>query len=103
MIAQPALFDTGVKLYKDDFPFGGETFDRELDGKRLTTLLHKVKAELDTGKWLTLSEIQRVTGGSEAGISARIRDLRKKAHGSHRVERRRRGSAKNGLWEYKLS
>lgn len=35
---------------------------------------------------------------SEAGLSARIRDLRKAAYGGHTIERRKNGS----LWEYKL-
>lgn len=56
------------------------------------------------GIWWTLPQlrdyIQRGYGIpiSEAGLSARIRDLRKAAYGGHTIERRKNGS----LWEYKL-
>ena len=64
--------------------------------------------------WLTLKEIQHVTGGSEAGISARLRELRRTSASTNRiyakisecpdpylVERRRRGDS--GLFEYRVS
>ena len=80
-------------------PFDGETFDAAHDGARLTTLLDAVRSLMADGRWRTLAEIVVVTGGSEAGISARLRDLRKTAFGGHTVERRYRG---DGLWEYRL-
>lgn len=77
------------------------------DAPRLSTLLATVRAVMESGDWLTLSEIAlsclaRGVHGSEAGISARLRDFRKAAHGSRRVDRRRRGEPSNGLWEYRL-
>jgi hypothetical protein len=69
----------------------GATYDPSLDGPRLRTLHAKVFAFMRSGRWCTFREIQDVCGGSEAGISARLRDFRKAAHGGHTVERRRLG------------
>jgi hypothetical protein len=52
------------------------------------------------GRWRTLGEIQAACGGSEAAVSARLRDLRKVRHQSHIVERRR---VAGGLWEYRVT
>ena len=82
--------------------FDGQSFDPTLDEKRLTTQLERVKALLLDGNWRTLHEIQASVGGSEAGISARCRDLRKERFGGFVVQRRRRGRAEEGLWEYSL-
>lgn len=82
------------------------------DGKRLRTLFVNVR-DLMTGKlfgistarsaWWTLGEIVAHVGGSEASVSARLRDLRKKQFGGFIVERRRRGEAKRGLFEYRVT
>lgn len=82
--------------------FDGHTFDAGYDLDRLTTQLGKVYRAMRAGDWMTLRELQDRVGGSEAGISARLRDLRKSKWGSHTVERRRRGEAKAGVWEYRL-
>lgn len=82
--------------------FDGETYEPPRDFRRLRTQLERVRYVLQTcGGWVTLSEIQAITGGSEAGISARVRDLRKAKHGGWNIERRlRRGHT--GLWEYRI-
>lgn len=82
--------------------FAGNTFDPEFDGQRLASQLVKVRELMQDRTWRTLAEIQKIVGGSEAGISARLRDLRKAVHGKHVVERQRRGDPKNGLHEYRL-
>lgn len=88
--------------------FDGKTFSQVLDGVRLTGQLLAVYSSLSCGQWLTFKEIQAMNAArdqrhdSEAGISARIRDLRKEKFGSHIIERRRRGSATSGIWEYRL-
>lgn len=87
--------------------FGGKTYDPARDEARLKKQLGRVYEVLSDGRWHTLKEIRfraAVLRGdgkwdSEAGISARIRDLRKVQHGSHQVERRR---VSGGLWEYRL-
>lgn len=82
--------------------FGGATFDRDLDGLRLTNQLERVKWLMLDGKWRTLREIEIETGDPQASISTRLRDLRKPRFGSFIIERRRRGEPKQGLFEYRL-
>lgn len=82
--------------------FDGATFDPETDCARLMSLLARVESLMRDGQWRTLSEISRITCGSEASVSARLRDLRKEKFGGHIVERRRRGPPEAGLWEYRL-
>lgn len=85
-----------------ELQFDGKTFDKKLDGKRLSGQLHLVFNLMADGRWRALSEIAFEVDGSEAGVSARLRDLRKRKFGSHEVNRRRRGNAKRGVWEYQL-
>ena len=69
------------------------------DQERLRTLLERVRRLMGDGRWRTLSEISQSCGGTEASVSARIRDLRKSRNGSHLVERRNMG---RGLYEYRV-
>lgn len=81
-------------------PFSGVTYDPVLDRKRLSTQLVRVARLMSDGKWRTLAQIREcLNAGSEAGISARLRDLRKAKFGGYQVDRRRREA---GLWEYRL-
>lgn len=89
------------KPYGRSPAFDGATFDVQKDYVRLTGQLAAVYNVMSDGCWRTLSEIRNLAGGSEAGISARLRDLRKQKFGSHRVNRQRREGS-NGLWEYSL-
>jgi hypothetical protein len=83
--------------------FDGQTYHADLDQARLTTEFERVKALMADGQWRTLKEIRiGIGGGSEPGISARLRDLRKAKYGAYIVERRRRGNPKAGLWEYRV-
>ena len=77
----------------------GSTFDANLDGARLTGQHAKVKGLMADGRWRTLARIAEVVGGSEAGVSARLRDLRKSKFGGHTVDRRR---LSGGLYEYRV-
>ena len=83
--------------------FAGNTYEPVLDGQRLAGQLERVKALMLDGSWRSLAEIRELLGNrdSEAGISARLRDLRKAHFGRHAVDRRRRYESK-GLWEYRL-
>ena len=78
--------------------FDGETYDPQRDHARLTGQLSRVKAYLADGGWHTLAEIADAAGGSEAGASARIRDLRKAKFGGYDVARR---NVAGGIWEYR--
>lgn len=82
--------------------FDGSTINPSLDDARLRSLLARVEALMRDGQWRTLAEISAATGGSEASVSARLRDLRKAKFGGHTVDRRRRGEPEAGLWEYRL-
>ena len=79
--------------------FDGETFDPSLDELRLLTQLERVYLLMRDGKWRTLSEIAGKVEGSEAGCSARLRDLRKSRWGSHTIESDRLGG---GTWKYRM-
>lgn len=78
------------------------TYDYGLDSARLRTLRERIRDLMLDGRWRTFSEIQFYCGGSETGISAKLRDLRKPAYGAYAVDRRRRGNPKDGLWEYQV-
>lgn len=77
-------------------------FEARHDKVRLGTLLADTLDALRSGAWLTLPELaQRIGHGSEAGISARLRELRKIGF---RIDRRRRMTVapERGLFEYRL-
>lgn len=80
----------------------GETFQPELDFPRITSLRDRVRHFMLDGQWHTLRQVREACGGSEAGVSARLRDLRKWEYGHHTVERRRAGDPTRGLHEYRL-
>lgn len=82
-----------------DYNFDGKTYDVARDGVRLKGQLCRVFDAMRSGEWFTLSRLADRVGGSEAGVSARIRDLRKEKFGGHVIERRNAGG---GLWEYRL-
>lgn len=79
--------------------FSGETYSAPRDFKRLNGQLRAVADLMADGQWRTLWQITLAAGGSEAGASARLRDLRKPQYGEHTVERRH---IDNGVWEYRL-
>lgn len=79
--------------------FGGDTYDAAKDEARLTNALRRVLACLRSGGWWTLTELAASAECSEAGVSARLRDLRKSQHGAYPVHARRRT---NGTWEYAI-
>ena len=61
-------------------------------------LVERVADFMADGEWRTLDQIRARVGGTEAGVSARLRDLRKPKFGSRIVERRRH----EGRQEYRL-
>ena len=73
------------------------------DQRRLGTLMDRVATLVADSKWRTLAEIAQAAKGSEASVSARLRDLRKEKfqaiYGKSRVDRRRRSE---GVWEYRV-
>ncbi len=81
--------------------FHGETYCPLFDQHRLTRQLDRVRLCMSKGGWYTLDYIAGFAGGSEASVSARLRDLRKRENGGFIVNRRRVPNA-NGLWEYQM-
>lgn len=84
----------------DGLVFDGETYLEERDHDRLATMFGRVQVVMSDLDWHTLAELARRTGGSEAAVSARLRDLRKPRFGGHTVERR---YVADGLWEYRYT
>jgi hypothetical protein len=83
--------------------FDGATYERAFDHQRLTGQLLRVYAAFLMAEWWTLEEIGALTHDrNTASVSARVRDLRKAKFGGHTVERRRRGEAARGVFEYRL-
>jgi hypothetical protein len=79
--------------------FDGATFAPARDEARLGRQLDRVLALMQDGAWRTLRQIADATGGSEAAVSARLRDLRKGKFGAYRVPRKNMGG---GLWVYRV-
>ncbi len=74
------------------------------DGERLGRCLQAVRDIMADGRWRTFEQIMAALSvqgisASEAGVSARLRDLRKDRFGGYVVERRRRTA---GVWEYRV-
>jgi len=82
--------------------FDGATYEPEHDHVRLGAQALRVWGVLSDGQWRTLAEIQAQCGDPQASISARLRDFRKSKFGGYAVERRRRGEAARGLFEYRV-
>jgi hypothetical protein len=79
--------------------FSGATFDRERDGNRLAKQYLTVFTLMRDGQWRTLDQIAGLTGAPTHSASARLRDMRKKRHGSHTVLRE---YIAKGIFRYRL-
>jgi hypothetical protein len=79
--------------------FDGATYDAHRDYVRLKGQLLRVFEHMKDGQWRSLASIVLYCGGTEASISARLRDLRKPKFGMHQVERR---NIHGGLWQYRV-
>ena len=79
--------------------YSGVTIMPRRDNKRISNQMRAILMVMSDRQWHTLAELAGRIGGSEAGVSARLRDLRKAKFGSHQVDRVHRT---NGLWEYRL-
>lgn len=101
MRQQANLFE---QLTSAPIAFDGATYDAAADEVRLAGLLEQVFYCMRDRKWRTLAEIRQALccNAGEASVSARLRDLRKVKFGGHTVNRRRRGEASSGIFEYQL-
>jgi hypothetical protein len=80
--------------------FDGATYSPGRDLSRLKTQMDRVTSVMLDGHWHTLQGLAIQCGGSDASVSARLRDLRKSKFGGFEVERR---YVDNGVWEYRLN
>jgi len=69
------------------------------DTTRLQAQMRRIYDLMSDGQWRTLAQIERATGDPQSSISAQLRHLRKKKHGSHQIDKRNLGG---GLWEYRM-
>lgn len=96
---EPIRFSAVIRVQNEEPTFDGKTFDQQRDGKRLGSQLDSVKALMLDGKWHQLPELVNRCGGTEASVSARLRDLRKEKFGGYTIDRR---YVKHGIFEYRL-
>lgn len=89
---QPSIFDVAPRI---DGP--GIT---HADQIRLASQHDRVLALMRDGRFRTLKEIALLVRGSEAGVSARLRDLRKVRWGAWTVTRRR---ISHGVFVYQVT
>ena len=86
-------------LIGDEY-FDGRTYIPARDLSRLSNQLDLVKQVLSDRQWHTLDELAAAVNGSPAGVSARIRDLRKARFGQHTIDRQ---YVSNGMWRYRMA
>ena len=91
-VQTPTLFDLAPV-------FRGATYSKPQDEKRLGSQLERVFSILQDGKWHTLRSLAKRVQGSEAGVSARLRDLRSAEYGAHTIKSSR---VTSGLWKYRM-
>ena len=80
--------------------FDGLTFNHARDDMRLRKQLDAVRSVMMSGGWWTLARLSEQAHGSEASVSARLRDLRKTKFGGYTIDRR---YVENGIWEYHMA
>lgn len=87
-------------MFRQRPKFDGQTYEPAQDEARLTGQLQRVMTMMRDGQWRTLPWLAGAVGGTEAAVSARLRDLRKAKFGGTKddVERRR---IAGGFYEYR--
>ena len=71
MCEQITIFDYLAATPK----FAGRSYSEKHDRHRLESQFMRVFNLMIDGRWRTLAEIRETVGGSEAGISARLREF----------------------------
>ena len=79
-------------------PRASSGFIQAIDVPRLASLRERIRDLMLDQKWRTLAGIVSIVGGSEAGASARLRELRNDF--KYQIDRRRVGES--GLHEYRM-
>lgn len=91
-----------LKSGKYVYRFDGATYEAELDGAALSSLMDRVFHIMLRGAWVTTSKLVKQVGSDAASVSARIRDLRKPQFGAYRVEARRHPDKERRVWQYRM-
>jgi len=86
----------------DELRFHGSDYEPDLDQARLASQHVRIRTLMLDGEWRTLRQIEAITGDPPASISAQLRFLRRPRFGSYRVDKRRCGDPRHGLYEYRL-
>lgn len=94
-MSEPNLFDYVPKSRA----FDGATYKPSRDYDRLKGQLKAVFDLMSDNRWRTLRDISEAVEGSEASLSARLRDLRKAKYGAHQIQRE---SVGGGLFRYRM-
>lgn len=83
--------------------FDGDTYDAAQDEARLESALERTVAVMRSGHWFSLERLAREVGCTEAGASARIRDLRKPRFAQkYGVKEVRSQRAEGSWWLYQV-
>lgn len=98
MYEQTGLFDIKT-VVKTQPKFNGADYDSKRDDERLTGQLLRIYEAIKDGRWMTLGEIENVTGDPQPSISAQLRHMKKQRFGSHIIEKR---YVHNGLYQYRF-
>ena len=99
-MSENTLFDVQPAPPSRNEHFDGPDYDPKRDSVRLAGQLFMVWEVMNDGRWRTVEEISRCTGGPPTSISAQLRNLRKPRYGAYLVERRR--VTESGLYEYRV-
>jgi hypothetical protein len=87
-------------------PFSGPGYTPALDDRRLTAQIEIIRAVMlrarANNSWLSLREIEGITGYTTASISAQLRNLKKSPYLLELHKQRRWGDPRLGLWEYQI-
>jgi hypothetical protein len=87
----------------DEARFDGSDYEPEHDDARLSGQLRAVYEATRDHRWRTVKEIQAATGiRLDATVAKMLRNLRLERFGAFAVEKRRRGAAEGGVWEYRV-
>lgn len=100
-----SLTDTAKEtLGATEINFAGPDYIPKHDQVRLTKKLLMVFELMGDEKFRTINEIYAELDGRVAHttISANLRHLKKEEFGSHRLNKRRRGEASGGVFEYQI-
>lgn len=91
-----------MTVFQGELRFNGDDYDPARDNPRLTGQLERVFAVMRDGRWRTLDELSVAAKAPPASASAQLRHARKQRFGAHTVNKRHRGPAADGLYEYQL-